>query len=419
MKIIHTSDWHLGKKLYGRNRYEESERFLNWLIDIIEKESADALLISGDIFDTVSPPNKALEQYYGFLYRVSATCCENIIITAGNHDSPSLLNAPKELLKAFNIHVIGNAADDPDNEAIIINGKDKTHGAVVCAVPYLREKDIRTVNEEESCDDKSRRMLEGIKEHYSCVMSCAEAKSRITQHNGLKKLPIVVMGHLFTAGGTTVSGDGVREIYVGNLEKTGCDIFPENIDYLALGHLHVPQKVFGCENKRYCGSPIPIGFSEAKQRKMVIAVEFLNGKTAIKEIYVPSFRELRTISGSIDEIRDQILELNFSGIKAPDMLRIWAEVIYTGKTAAGDLREIILEMTNNSSVEILRIKNESLADGILRSSFEGESLDSLSEYDVFERCLDSSGVEEKQWPELKETFSEALVLLHEEDFFKE
>lgn len=406
MKIIHTSDWHLGKKLYGRSRYDESGKFLDWLLKTTEEECADALIISGDIFDTVSPSNRALEQYYDFLYKVSTSCCTNVIITAGNHDSPSLLNAPKELLKRLNVHVIGNAAENPVDEIILINDKDNNPGAVVCAVPFLREKDIRKTSDGESMDEKSIKMLEGIKEHYAGVCTCAEkVRSKYTQ----KRLPVIATGHLFVAGGMTITGDGVREIYVGNLEKVGFDIFPETIDYIALGHLHVPQKISGCENVRYSGSPLPTGFGEAKQKKMVVSVDFGDSKTEIKEIFVPVFRRLETISGDIDEIREKIFELKFSAGQ------VWTEIVYTGTTVHGDLQEIILDFAKNSSVEILRIKNESLAAGILKNIKDGESLSDLTEYEVFERCLNSAGVTDEQRGELNKTFREALTLLLEED----
>ena len=406
MKIIHTSDWHLGKKLYGRSRYDESEKFLNWLLETTEEECADAIIISGDIFDTVSPSNKAQEQYYDFLYKISTSCCSNVIITAGNHDSPSLLNAPKELLKRLSVHVIGNAGDCPEDEIILIKEKDKSPGAVVCAVPYLREKDIRKTSDKESADDKSIKMLEGIKEHYKIVCASAE---KIRDEHKEKRLPVIATGHMFVAGGVTVTGDGVREIYVGNLEKVGFDIFPETIDYVALGHLHVPQKIAGRGNIRYSGSPLPTCFKEADQKKMVVAVDFGDGSMDIKEILVPAFRRLETISGNLDEIRERIFELKFSKGE------VWTEIVYTGTTVHGDLQEIILDFAKNSSVEILRIKNESLAAGILRNMKQGESLSDLTEYDVFERCLNSAGVDDEQREELKETFREAVTLLHEED----
>jgi len=108
MKILHTSDWHLGRSLYGRKRYDEFSSFLDWLAQAIEDEKVDALLVAGDVFDTSTPSNRAQELYYRFLCRVAASCCRHVVVVAGNHDSPSFLNAPKELLRALNVYVVGS-----------------------------------------------------------------------------------------------------------------------------------------------------------------------------------------------------------------------------------------------------------------------------------------------------------------------
>ena len=107
MKILHTSDWHLGRSLYGRKRYEEFSSFLDWLAQTIEEEKVDALLVAGDVFDNSTPSNRAQELYYRFLCRVAASCCRHVVVIAGNHDSPSFLNVPKELLRALNVYVVG------------------------------------------------------------------------------------------------------------------------------------------------------------------------------------------------------------------------------------------------------------------------------------------------------------------------
>jgi exonuclease SbcD len=113
MKILHTSDWHIGRSLYGRKRYDEFSAFLDWLAEFIQTENIDALLVAGDIFDTSMPSNRAQELYYRFLCKVSASCCRHIVVIAGNHDSPSFLNAPKELLRALNVHVVGSITQNP------------------------------------------------------------------------------------------------------------------------------------------------------------------------------------------------------------------------------------------------------------------------------------------------------------------
>lgn len=250
MKLIHTSDWHIGRTLYGKRRYEEHEAFLEWLGNFIQKEKIDILLVSGDIFDNTAPSNRAQEIYYRFLCRLTRSDLKAVVITAGNHDSPSFLNAPKELLKSLNVHVIGSASEYPEDEVITIKNSKGKPEIVICAVPYLRDREIRKAEAGESFEEKEQKLLNGIAHHYESVVSHAE---KISAEND--KIPIVATGHLFTKGGKTVDGDGVRELYVGSLAHIGTELFPETIDYLALGHLHVPQKISGKDHLRYSGSP--------------------------------------------------------------------------------------------------------------------------------------------------------------------
>jgi len=301
MKILHTSDWHLGRSLYGRKRYEEFSAFLDWLAQTIENEKVDALLVAGDVFDTSTPSNRAQELYYLFLCRVAASCCHHVVVIAGNHDSPSFLNAPKELLRALNVYVVGSMTDALDDEVLVLHTDDKPE-AIVCAVPYLRDKDIRTVEPGETIDDKNAKLVEGLKNHYADVCGIAEQKRTEFKSAGHDGIPIVAMGHLFTAGGKTVDGDGVRELYVGSLAHVGEEVFPSSIDYLALGHLHVPQAVGSTEYIRYCGSPIPMGYGEAIQEKKVVLIDFNSTTPNIQELPVPCFQELVRIVGSLDDI---------------------------------------------------------------------------------------------------------------------
>ena len=243
MKILHTSDWHIGRTLYGRKRYEEFESFLTWLAETIQQNEIDALLVAGDVFDTSAPSNRAQELYYRFLCRVAASSCRHVVVVAGNHDSPSFLNAPKELLKALDVHVVGSSTESPEDEVLVLRNEQDAPELIVCAVPYLRDRDIRVAEAGESVEDKERKLIDGIRTHYATVAALAEQKREELGAD----IPIVGMGHLFTAGGQTVDGDGVRELYVGSLAHVTAGIFPACFDYLALGHLHVPQKVNGPE----------------------------------------------------------------------------------------------------------------------------------------------------------------------------
>ncbi|OLF38567.1 exonuclease sbcCD subunit D [Psychrobacter sp. Cmf 22.2] len=274
LNILHTSDWHLGRRLYGRMRYDEFAAFLGWLETTISEQHVDVLIVAGDIFDTMTPSNRAQALYYEFLGRVSRSCCQHIVIVAGNHDSPTFLDAPSHVLKFLNVHVIGTACEDLNDEVLVLDDTDGAPHCIIAAVPYLRDRDVRSSSAGESMDSKDANVIKGIRAHYDEVASIAKAQQAKLAKANQRHIPIIATGHLFAAGGTTTEDDGVRELYVGSLGKISADMFDESFDYVALGHLHVPQRVGGRESIRYSGSPIAMGFGEAKQQKQVLLVQF-------------------------------------------------------------------------------------------------------------------------------------------------
>lgn len=414
MNILHTSDWHIGRTLYGRKRYEEFESFLIWLAETIQDNSIDALLVAGDVFDTSAPSNRAQELYYRFMCRVAASSCRHVVVVAGNHDSPSFLNAPKELLKVLDVHVVGSSTESPEDEVLVLRNERDAPELIVCAVPYLRDRDIRVAEAGESVEDKERKLIDGIRTHYAAVAALAEQKR---EELGVD-IPIVAMGHLFTAGGQTVDGDGVRELYVGSLAHVTAGIFPACFDYLALGHLHIPQKVNGSETIRYSGSPLPMGFGEAKQQKSVCQVAFdqeggHSTAVSIQLIDVPVFQRLECVKGDWDGISGRILEL--SAMDDPNGSGAWLEIIYEGDEIIGDLRERLEAAISGTQMEILRIKNNRIIDRVLGQIREEETLDDLNVNDVFERCLTVHDVPEDQRPELLRAYQETVSSLYEDD----
>lgn len=274
LTLLHTSDWHLGRRLYGKPRYDEFKQFLDWQLQTLREQKVDVLLIAGDIFDTTAPSNQAQNLYYDFLSQVCDTDCRHVIIVAGNHDSASFLEAPKQLLKAFNIHIIGSMTDTPTDEVITLSDKAGQPELIVMAVPYLRDRDVRTVGHGERLDDKERKLAQGIKAHYGQIADIAIARQAQLKAKYKRTIPIVATGHLFTVGGQTMEGDGVRDLYVGSLGSIGAEIFHPQIDYVALGHLHIPQAVGGQPHIRYAGSPIAMGFGESRQQKQVHLLRF-------------------------------------------------------------------------------------------------------------------------------------------------
>jgi DNA repair protein SbcD/Mre11 len=405
MKLLHTSDWHLGRSLYEKKRYEEFAQFLDWLIRFIREEKIDILLVAGDIFDTTTPNNQVQEMYYKFLAEVPQTGCRHVVITGGNHDSPSFLNAPREILRALHVHMVGDISGNPEEEVILLPSASGEPEAVVCAVPYLRDRDVRTAEAGESPEDKKKKLIDGISGHYAEVARIALEKT-----GNLRNVPLIGMGHLFTSGGKTMEGDGVRELYVGTLAYVDEKMFPACFDYLALGHLHIAQKVGNSEYKRYSGSPIPMGFGEAGQEKKVIVVEFGKHPPIVTEYTIPCFRKLERISGDREKILNRISELAKEGSNA------WLEIDLTDPIPAADPTQMIEEAREGSGMEICRIKNSIVSERALKQADTEETLDDLSEKDVFTRLLaEQENLDPALREELMSTFQEILLSMKEND----
>ncbi len=406
MKILHTSDWHLGRTLYGRKRYEEFATFLDWLAQTIETERVDVLLLAGDVFDTSAPSNRAQSLYYRFLSRITASACRHVVVIAGNHDSPTFLDAPRELLQVLAVQVVGAATEQPEDEVLVLDDLQGAPELIVCAVPYLRDRDIRIVEAGESIDSKEQKLVEGIRQHYAAVGEVARQRREALGGD----IPIIGMGHLFTAGGQTVDGDGVRELYVGSLAHVTGAIFPEVFDYLALGHLHVPQKVGGAETRRYSGSPLPMGFGEARQQKSVCLLDFSGGsQPAVRLIDVPKIQHLERLSGDWETLSAGLAALVAAGSDA------WLEILYDGADVIPDLRQRLEAIIEGSALEILRIRNNRIVERALGQMREDETLDDLDIQDVFMRCLDAHDTPDVQREVLLAAYREVVTALDEED----
>ena len=405
LKVIHTSDWHLGRSLYDRKRHDEQEAFLDWLADTMEQERADALLVCGDVFDSSTPGNAAQALYYRFLCRIARSSCRHVVVVAGNHDSPAFLEAPKPLLKALNIHVSAFAAADPRDEVLVLRDENGEPEMVVGAVPYLRDRDVRTVEAGESTADKCRKLAEGVAAHYQSVCAAAEAERAAT---GLP-VPLVLTGHLFAAGGRVTEGDGVRELYVGALARVGADAFPAEADYIALGHLHAAQTVGGDERARYCGTPYPLGFGEGGSEKSVLQVDFDGRRCRAEALPVPVFQRLEHVAGDRETVDRRLEELRKAGEPA------WLEILYDGDEPAGDLRERLDKLVDGSGLEILRIQNTRAVRLALGASASGETLDDLEPGEVFRRCLVAREVPGEECEGLAAAFHEVLAGVREKE----
>jgi exonuclease SbcD len=318
MRVLHTSDWHLGHRLHDHDRSQEHALFLEWLLNTIEKQRADALIVAGDIFDTANPTHQALQQYYSFLMNLKKTCCRHVIIIGGNHDSPGTLNAPREILKSLNIHVTGKAHESLNDEVLILKGKSGKPEGILCAVPFLRDRDIRQAIAGESYTEIEQRLKEGIIRRYQQVAAHA-----LPLREG--QVPVIATGHLFASGGElTDSLEGSEKpIHIGTLGNICADDFPSTFDYIALGHLHRPQKVSGRDNIRYAGAPVPLSFSEFSDQKSVFMLQFEGSNLAgVESLHVPCWRRLVRFRGPLDRITNDIL--TFEEQAGP--MKVWAEI---------------------------------------------------------------------------------------------
>jgi exonuclease SbcD len=396
--------------LYGRRRYEEYEQFLAWLEKTIREEEIDILLVSGDIFDSSTPSNRSQELYYKFLTRVASISDLNIVITGGNHDSPSLLNAPRDLLKQLKIHVIGLVPSDVSEEVLVFQKDDDSPALIVCAVPYLRDHNIRSYESGEGIDDKARRIQDGISEHYRKVWSVADS---LREEYG-SNIPVIAMGHLHLDGCTSNCNERVRDLYIGNLAGISVDSVDCGFDYIALGHFHRPLKVRGNPWCRYCGSPLPMDFGEEARNKQIVIIDFpVEGGRSIREIPVPCFQELRQISGDLSSIMSELRELCRRG------RQVWVEVVVETEFNASSIQAGIRDLVENSCVEVLKVINKPLEEKALQEMEEGESLGELDETEVFIRCLDAYEIPPDERSDLLDLYQEILTKVQEADQFAE
>ncbi|MDQ0288978.1 exonuclease SbcCD subunit D C-terminal domain-containing protein [Oligosphaera ethanolica] len=406
LTILHSSDWHLGHTLMGRRRHDEFAHFLDWLNGAITEHGVDVLLVSGDIFDSSIPSNAAQSLYFDFLTKVwRAGVCRHIVVIAGNHDSPSLLNAPASLLKALNIHVVGCMTESIKDEVVVLYDRNDAPELVVGAIPYLRERDIRVIGENESAEDKDKQLIARTREHIRAV--CDEALAQ--REKFATKPPIVVMGHLYSSGSSVAEGDGTRKLYVvGSLVEIGADAYSAGCDYVALGHIHVPQAVGGKDFIRYSGSPLPMGFHEDAQQKGVNLIRFAPERS-IEQLPVPLYQRILSITGDREALLARVAEL------ANSSDRVWLETIYDSTEPMGDLRDQLNKAVAGSHTEILCTKTARGQFHALHADVPGESLEDLTPEEVFNRCLDSHDVPAATRPALIDAYNEILQSRQEAD----
>ncbi|MEO0777511.1 MAG: exonuclease SbcCD subunit D C-terminal domain-containing protein [Bacteroidota bacterium] len=405
MKVLHTADWHLGQRFLHNERQEEHQRALDWLMSVIRREKIELLLVAGDVFDIGNPPNYARRMYYRFLTQLIGTSCRHIVITGGNHDSPAMLNAPRELLLALNVHVVGEATERIEDEIIELHGAEGQLEAVVAAVPFLRDKDIRQSIAGESSLERIERIKAGIRQHYRTI---GEAVLPYAERG----VPLIATGHLFAKGAE--AGEHQNNIYIGNRENIDGSEFPSIFDYIALGHLHRAQIVNQDYRIHYSGSLIPLSFSELDDQKVVKIIQFEGRQLVegVRSVAVRECRKLRRIGGELTEVEEKLRTLHTE--ISEDDLPAWVVVqVQTDRLRpnldghlrdfAEDLRLVLLKVRTNQSYRALDQQVATL------------DLDDLSPGEVFRQRCSSAGQAPTELAELERTFEELQNWLQEEE----
>ena len=376
MRILHTSDWHLGQHFITKSRAAEHLAFINWLLNRICEQQIDAVIVAGDIFDTGAPPSYAREIYNRFVVEMNKLGCQ-LVILGGNHDSVSTLNESRELLAYLNTRVVARVENNADDQIIVLNDQKGNPGAILCAIPYIRPRDVVTSQADESGVEKQQALGEAIKNHYASLYALAE-KKRTELSAGL---PIIATGHLTAMG--VKSSESVRDIYIGSLEAVPSSAFPP-ADYIALGHIHRPQIVAQSEHIRYCGSPIPLSFDELGTQKEVLMVEFSDGAlNQITPISVPLFQPMKVIKGDLETIENQLNLLS----EHQDDKPVWLCIEVDTQDYLNDLQQRIQVMTADMNVEVLQLRRARSNRQAQIERQEKETLAELTPEEVFERRL--------------------------------
>lgn len=396
MKILHTSDWHIGQTLYAKKRHEEHSKFLAWLKETILVRGIDALIVAGDVFDTGAPGGAAQRLYYDFLTSLLGTCCRTVVVVAGNHDSPTLLEAPAGVLERLSIYTIG-LSGEPERHVIPLRGADGEVAALCCAVPYLRRNDMVRADDDITSEEKIVRATAQV---YADMLEAAQLARK--QYGNV---PVIATGHLFAAGAARTEGDGVRELYVGSLGQVGAEVFPEAFSYVALGHIHSAQRVAGQARIRYSGAPLAMSFSESGARKVVL--EISPGEPfRVEEIDVPAFQRLVPVAGTREEIMVRLGELTDDDV--------WIEVTHTGDTLCAHLSADVYDAVKDKRAQVLSVRDAAAVKSAIGASGPAETLETVAVQDVFLRCLKEGGYGDAQRQEMIACFDEIVATMEEE-----
>ena len=408
MRFIHTADWHLGNSMHDIDRQEETKQFLAWLKDRIVRFGAQCLVISGDIFDTAVPPLEARRMYFQFLASLLDTDCKNVVIIGGNHDSGALLDAPRDLLEALNIQMVGSLGERSVEE--LVKELTDASGNVVgisAAVPYVREPELRRFKPGSGDADFAQSTYSGL---YSAVYEAAESL------RAGRDIPIVATGHLYASKlegrpendeGKDAKGHGMRDI-VGNLGTIPVSVFPEGFDYVALGHIHYTTMVAQNPKVCYSGSPFVLGFDEAKIPHHILEIDLEKGEEpVVMKIETPQYFKFVRVSGSIENIIMQLNQLKNAPADKPTKV----EVVFD-YTPGVNINEALASVLEGAPFEVVS-KKANRTDALTADSFSDDTLDSVDELpdeEIFKLLVMSKSGAKEMDESLKKNYEDYLPL---------
>lgn len=394
MKILHTADWHIGKILHKQSLEQDFQKFSDWLIRYVDQEAVDVVLISGDVFDYANPSYADIKKYYKVLNDLHQNNV-SVIVTGGNHDSPALLNGPKNLLQNMNVTVFGSLSENIE-EHIIPLTKNGTTEAVLLAVPFLREKDLR----------KSRSLLEPSEkdEQMLAVKNIYDQLAELAKHRFGKNIPVIAMGHLHLNGSKT--SDSERDIHIGNLMGFPSTLFSESIHYVALGHIHKPQTIKGNQIIRYSGSPVFLDFSEKDYEKQVILIQTTDFSLDIVPVKIPVFRKLSKISGTGPEIKSKLEKICLENNELPCFIELEWNISDDGLDDKRLLQEILMTYENHPALKILKSKfiSNDLVSRLLEPSQENITIDEMNPLEVFRQLLEDRKIDDEKRTALEKAY---------------
>lgn len=423
MRILHTSDWHLGQTLHQYERGHEHARFLDWLLGTLESEKVDALLIAGDIFDNTNPSAASQQQLYRFLQQARVRVPHlAIVMTAGNHDSPGRIEAPGPLLSLLDASAIGSvgpltrsadgSALSAPLERLIVPLRDATGqvAAWCIALPFLRPADLPRVEKDAGdADEGGDAYLAGMAELHRRAWQLAAVKRTSGQ-------AVIAMGHCHLRGGQ-VSEESERKLVVGGSEILPGALFDPGIAYVALGHLHLAQRVGGDETRRYCGSPLPLSFSEVDYPHQVLLVE-LEGEAvaSVRELRVPRAVDLLRVPAQPAPLQQALQQLAALDLPdRPEAEQPYLQVRVLLERPEPGLRAQIEEAIADKPVRLVRIETRHARSGEAEAAptVTVEELAALAPADFFGRLYRHRFGSEPE-SELMQAFGELLQQAQEE-----